>query len=62
MLCPECKNELAIDHVTSSTDPETEETRTNYFYTCLTPQCPNYRKIINGSEEGKEAMIQEVSK
>lgn len=56
MLCPNCKNELMVDHVTSTTDTE-GATTTSYFYSCLTPQCQNYRKIINGSEEGAEAKI-----
>lgn len=57
MLCPNCKNELMVDHTTQA---EIEgQTTTSYFYSCLTPQCPNYRKIINGSEEGKEATIKD---
>ena len=62
MLCPECNNELWLDHTTNVViDMETYETQTNYFYTCMKPGCGNYRKIINGAEEGKEAMIQEAT-
>ena len=60
MLCPNCNTELLVDHVSTVViDMETQETQTNYFYTCFNPKCPSYRKIINGAEEGKEATIQE---
>ena len=61
MLCPECNTELWLDHTTTTKDEAGTETA-NYFYTCMKPGCGNYRKIINGAEEGKEAMIREVSK
>ena len=54
MLCPECKTETYLDHTV--TDTETGTTR--YFYTCPKKGCPNYLKIINGNEEGREATIQ----
>jgi hypothetical protein len=46
-----------VDHVSNHTDLETGDTTMNYFYTCFKPGCKNYRKIINGAEEGKEATI-----
>lgn len=51
MKCPDCPNELIIDHTTTSGDT------TMYFYTCLNRNCPSFRKILNGSEEGKEAEV-----
>lgn len=57
LFCPNCKNELMVDHTSKRYEEGAEII--SYYYTCLTPQCSNYRKIINGSGEGKEATIQE---
>ncbi|MDD4564830.1 MAG: hypothetical protein PHE79_05065 [Eubacteriales bacterium] len=59
MICPNCNNAVILSHVTSTTEIETGETTTHYYYTCLDPRCPSYLKVINGSEEGKEAEIRE---
>lgn len=58
MLCTKCKTELALDHITENTDPDTGTKTTSYFYTCTNPPCENYLKILNGYEKGEPAQMQ----
>jgi hypothetical protein len=58
MLCPKCKTELSLDHVTEYTNPDTGTKTTNYFYTCTNPPCENYLTILNGCEKGEAAQMQ----
>lgn len=48
-MCPDCGQDLLIDHV---------EPSGKYVYVCTNPQCKSYRKGITLTGEEYQALIQ----
>ena len=52
MLCPKCKAETFIDHVTVN------DGVTTYSYVCVNPRCEEYRKAFTLTGVEAEATIE----
>ena len=52
MLCPKCKSETFIDHVTVN------DGVTTYSYVCVNPRCEEYRKAFTLTGVEAEATIE----
>lgn len=49
MQCPQCKNEMFIDHVEQGTG--------KYVYVCVNPNCAEYRQAQTLTGEEKQTQI-----
>lgn len=50
MICNKCKMPMFVDHV---------EEEDQYVYTCVNPNCTEFRKAMYGSGEGASTHIRE---